>query len=234
MFFHDLRTNLGRKIRLAGLAGAIAFLASACGAHTQSGSHLMTADAIAAPHGLISMCEDRPEFCGGDVEAEIVEAEPALIEPSTGGSGEMIDHASLMAIAEAINTEVNTALTYRTDQENWGRDEAWLLPLSDDLSTYGDCEDFALEKRQRLIAEGVDQDQLALATGWSRATGYHAMLILRTERGDFVLDNATRHVRAVNDTPYIWDRIQFGSNLLAWNRIEGYGRTIAQPIATAG
>ena len=253
MSFLGCQAHLRR--RLFGLAIAIVtgLMLSACGAHSGSGTHLVTADAIGAPHGAISFCQSRPDICGiaEDVaESALAEIKNDTPQPdhtiattagralesmrATGGAGSAINDDDLLDIAQHVNADINTRLTYRTDLENWGRDEAWLLPLSDNLSAYGDCEDFALEKRQRLIELGVPTERLALATGWSRATGYHAMLILRTDRGDFVLDNASRHVQPVNNTPYVWDRLQSGPNLLAWTRIEGFGTTNSSRMATAG
>ena len=43
-----------------------------------------------------------------------------------------------------------------------------------------------------------------------------SVLIVRTEAGDFVLDNAQRTVRRVDETGYQWRSVQSGSHLLSW------------------
>ena len=55
----------------------------------------------------------------------------------------------------------------------------------------GDCEDYALAKRDALIAAGIGSANARIATGVLPSGEYHAMLIVSTKRGDFVLDNLT-------------------------------------------
>ena len=248
MSFLVRHTLIRRNLFLLVSAILAAFMLSACGAHGSSGAHLVTARPIAAPHGIVGFCDTRPDICNTEantLQASETEDQTQGASDTTAGSARVkrlittdpapfMGDSELLELARQVNADVNNALTYRTDIDNWGRDEAWLLPLTDNLSVFGDCEDFALEKRQRLIALGVPTDRLALATGSSRATGYHAVLILRTDHGDYVLDNASRHIHLVNNTPYIWDRLQTGPNLLAWAEIEGYGAARVADVSTAG
>lgn len=63
-------------------------------------------------------------------------------------------------LAERINREVNASLTYKTDLEQYGVLEKWTLPVSG----FGDCEDYALLKKAKLMNEGFTDDSLTLAT----------------------------------------------------------------------
>jgi predicted transglutaminase-like cysteine proteinase len=56
-------------------------------------------------------------------------------------------------------------------------------------------------------------------TAWSEWTGQHAVLILRLDAGDYVLDNTTPHILNVSQTSYQWQAIQTGSSLLEWSSI---------------
>jgi predicted transglutaminase-like cysteine proteinase len=67
---------------------------------------------------------------------------------------------------------------------------------------YGDCEDYALTKRDLLIRSGWPSDALAMTvvkTPWGEG---HAVLSVRTSRGTLVLDNLTYEIKKLKTTPY--------------------------------
>jgi len=219
-------------------------LASACSTTGSGGARLQLGESVAPPAGAFGLCVRDPQTCGLSAGAvETVAAEPdALTTVAGAGSGEKMsadkalgDRAGPMAfawavepgdavlrLAMAVNTQVNAALTYRSDDEVWGQEEKWVLPLSVEGATEGDCEDYALEKRGMLLSFGVPIERLALATAWSAQTGRHAVLLLRTNDGDYVLDNTTDAIRRVGDTAYQWTAIQSGANLLTWSAVTGF------------
>ena len=53
------------------------------------------------------------------------------------------------SVAERINSDVNASVTYKTDLEQYATPEFWK-----EASAFGDCEDYALLKRQRLLESG--------------------------------------------------------------------------------
>ena len=59
--------------------------------------------------------------------------------------------ADLLAYAEEINLAVNGSTREISDEVQYARTEYWALPTA----RGGDCEDFALAKKQALIARGV-------------------------------------------------------------------------------
>ena len=83
--------------------------------------------------------------------------------------------------------------------------------MGPDGAARGDCEDFALEKRERLIALGWDRQALALAVAYSPETGLHAVLIAQTDHGDFVLDNLHDEPLAPESANYEWDSASSGT-----------------------
>ena len=148
----------------------------------------------------------------------------AEAQPEHTGEVTMSDEV-VMALAQVINGRFNALIRYRTDQAVWGVEERWIRPFSQFGARVGDCEDYALEKRAALLEAGVPAERLRMAVVWSSATGIHAVLIVRTDDGDFVLDNAVSDVRRVDQTGYDWRSVQSGAHLLAWSS--------AQPLSDA-
>ncbi|MFN3685275.1 transglutaminase-like cysteine peptidase [Salinarimonas sp.] len=95
----------------------------------------------------------------------------------------------LLAQVQQVNSAVNASMTWRADIDRDGVPDRWKVRASS-----GDCEDFALEKRRRLLAAGWPTSALLLALGRDGWGTSHAVLIVRTDRGDFVLDNQVEEV----------------------------------------
>ena len=102
-----------------------------------------------------------------------------------------------------VNRVVNEDVRYRTDLDLYRQPEFWAI--ADDA---GDCEDYALAKRQRLLALGWPLEALRLATCRIETGEGHAVLTIDTDAGAYVLDNRHAGVRAWRDLPYQWDRRQ--------------------------
>lgn len=86
-----------------------------------------------------------------------------------------------------VTRSVNRSIAYRPD-----KGEVWKANVS-----AGDCEDYALTKRARLIRMGYPSSALRMAVGYTRKGEYHAVLVVMTDSGRFVLDNLTDKVLAV-------------------------------------
>jgi len=113
-------------------------------------------------------------------------------------------------VAKSINAKVNSSTAYRTDQELYGHPDFWAT-----ADGAGDCEDFALAKRKRFIEQGFG-DYVRLATAWVPREGYHAVLIVTTASGDYVLDNTHPLPLRRQELNWQWDKIQEGR---AWRVI---------------
>ncbi len=81
----------------------------------------------------------------------------------------------------------------------------------------GDCDDFVMTKRQRLIRAGIPASALRIAVVRTRMGEGHAVLIVKTTEGDFVLDNLRRSVVKRNATGYHYVSVSSG-NPLKWTR----------------
>ena len=105
------------------------------------------------------------------------------------------------SIAERINSQVNASVTYKTDLEQYSRPEFWV-----EANTFGDCEDYALLKRQVLLKSGFERKDLHLACCWNETGDYHCVLLCNTDKGWFVLDNRHNWPMTPKSLLYRWDK----------------------------
>jgi predicted transglutaminase-like cysteine proteinase len=110
-----------------------------------------------------------------------------------------------------INANVNANVTPVSDMDLYKVDEFWTYP-----NGYGDCEDIALAKRRDLINAGWPVSTLLMSVVKEADGGGHAVLIVRTDRGDLVLDNQDGAVRLWSDTPYHYVKRQSQANAGQW------------------
>lgn len=123
----------------------------------------------------------------------------------------------LFAQISKINRRINTEIIPQTDEQAYGQKELWTLPLTLKSGRFGDCEDYALEKREALLKAGIPASSLFFAVAHSRATGRHALLILSTDKGDYVLDNMTSEILPWTQTNYTWISRQSAADPLVWS-----------------
>lgn len=107
-----------------------------------------------------------------------------------------------------VNADVNR-MPYKSDPEMYGRPDFWSSKSAD----AGDCDDYACQKRRMLREKFPDNlDALMLATCWVEGEdgpgtgGYHAVLLVNTDKGAYVLDNRYPKVKPWPDLPYRWDK----------------------------
>ena len=127
-----------------------------------------------------------------------------------------------MALTEArwktilqVNYKVNSSIEPETDEQIYGVEEKWAFP-----TTVGDCEDYVLLKRKMLMAKGVSPADLLITVVLQPNGDGHAILTVRTDRGDFVLDNMRNKVLLWSDTEYTYLKRQSVSNSGQWVKIE--------------
>ena len=111
----------------------------------------------------------------------------------------------------AVNDRVNAAIKPAPDMEIWGRPEVWSYP-----DTVGDCEDYVLLKRRTLIRQGWPASSLLITVVRQTNGDGHAVLTVRTHRGDFVLDNLEAPVTLWSRTPYLFVKRQTESDSGQW------------------
>jgi predicted transglutaminase-like cysteine proteinase len=199
-------------LRLAALF--LTLLGGGIGAQAQTLASLPSAQLIekngtARPVlGWIRFCERNPDECRVDV------SEPAVVT--------MTPHVWRTIVA--VNRRVNSRIKPLTDKEHWGVVDSWDFP-DDGL---GDCEDYQLLKRKLLVEQGVPRRSLRMTVVIDEQGEGHAVLMVRTDRGDFILDNKTSTVLPWNQTGYVFVKRE-GQDNANWASLGG----LASPVTTA-
>lgn len=117
----------------------------------------------------------------------------------------------------AVNDNVNTAIEPDTDKAIYGREEYWTYP---DALGKGDCEDFVLLKRRELLQRGWPAGSLLITVVRQTNGDGHAVLTVRTDRGDLVLDNLDGRIKLWDQTDYQFVKRQSDADSGRWVSIE--------------
>lgn len=143
-----------------------------------------------APLGYQLFCLTNPRHCRG------------------GGASEVGYTDQLGTLLHQVNASVNGAIQPRSD-----RKDVWSIGVSQ-----GDCEEYALAKRVELIRLGVPASAVRIAMAKTRSGEGHAVVVVRTDAGDLVLDNLTSRIKNWDETGLRWVAIA-GSNAKSWQNI---------------
>jgi predicted transglutaminase-like cysteine proteinase len=130
--------------------------------------------------------------------------------------------AERMSQLQQINSQVNSTIREVSDLEQYGREDVWALPTSGK----GDCEDFALLKRKILIERGWPSAALSVAVGSTAQGEAHAVLLVSTAQGQYVLDNLTSSILSPERTGHTFYARQSGR---AW--VTASGERTSGPVA---
>lgn len=161
-----------------------------------AGSHMVLRGHASPPYAFYAFCSREPELCNATGSTRTVELTPAR-----------------MAELKTVTVSVNRQIREMSDMASLGKGDDWRLP-----NGVGDCEDFAILKKQELIRRGWPPSTLLL-TVVTRGGEGHAVLTVRTDKGDFVLDNKTDAVKDWSQTPYRYFARQSQSDYGKWERI---------------
>ncbi|MFZ3360008.1 MAG: transglutaminase-like cysteine peptidase [Xanthobacteraceae bacterium] len=113
---------------------------------------------------------------------------------------------------ERVNLWVNSHVKPMTDMDHWGVVERWNYP--DD--GYGDCEDYVLAKRKMLMQQGWPREALLITVVRDRNGDGHAVLTVKTDKGEFILDNQTNDIVLWSETGYRFVKRQSQSDPNTW------------------
>jgi len=114
-----------------------------------------------------------------------------------------------------VNDWVNDNIKPITDLEHWGVVERWNYP--DD--GYGDCEDYVLLKRRMLMRAGWPREALLITVVRDKKGDGHAVLTVKTNRGEFILDNQSAEILPWNKTGYRFVKRQSQTDPNLWVRL---------------
>jgi predicted transglutaminase-like cysteine proteinase len=160
--------------------------------------------------GWVSFCGQNPAECAVDA------SEPETVELT----------AQVWQTIIRINRHVNGSIKPATDKAHWGVEDRW--DFAED--GYGDCEDYQLVKRRLLVEAGFPRRALLMTVVIDDEGQGHAVMMVRTNRGDYILDNKRNAVLPWHQTGYTFVKRE-GDLGAAWASLGGAS---ASPVATAG
>jgi predicted transglutaminase-like cysteine proteinase len=115
---------------------------------------------------------------------------------------------------ESVNQSTNKTIRPVTDQEYYNQEEYWAYPKK-----YGDCEDYVLLKRYLLLERGWPASSLLVTVVRQPNGDGHAVLTVRTDAADFILDNLRDKILPWNKTEYRYLKRQSAANSGLWEGI---------------
>lgn len=185
---------MARVLRLCAAAGLAisahwAVPAWAAGAMTTGGL-------TSQPIGHYDFCKIHPAECS--------------IRPTDLAPARMTD--AFWRKLTTVTVKVNAAVKPMSDLDHYGKDEVWAYP--DD--GYGDCEDYVLEKRRELSNMGISLADLLITVVRKPDGEGHSVLTVRTDKGDYILDNLNDKVKAWDTTGYRYLKRQAIDNTGRW------------------
>jgi len=120
-------------------------------------------------------------------------------------------------IIQDINTYRNDNIHYVKDQVQYGKSDHWAFPDDDK----GDCEDYGIAKQHDIKKQLGFFAPLATCYCYpNRPKGqrsYHAVCLVDTDYGTYVLDNRFPGVFHFEDCYYLWWKIEREDE--TWRRI---------------
>lgn len=152
--------------------------------------------------GLTSQPIGHFEFC---------KSHPAECNIRNGATEPLHLTDSLWQAIVTVNQTVNRTVAPESDADLYGKDEVWTYP-----NGRGDCEDYVLQKRRELAALGISLADLLITVVRKPDGEGHAVLTLRADEGDFILDNLNDAVRQWNETGYKFLKRQSTENTGQW------------------
>jgi len=201
---------------LLALIGAVALLLGACQTLPSDAPRLSTASTAALPSASAPLPQGVPQvdpppgffsFCMRFADqCQSADNEPSSLHLTSEVWGEL----------QSVNARVNDSIWPVDDERHYGRAEYWTIPTDG----YGDCEDYALTKRQQLGRLGLPMKALRVAVVITGRNNRHAVLTIATDDGDFVLDNETSAILPWDQTGYRWVARQDAKNDWGWVNLE--------------
>ncbi|HXW18990.1 MAG TPA: transglutaminase-like cysteine peptidase [Roseiarcus sp.] len=180
---------------MAAISGA--WLAGAVADSLPSAGYASVGAATSVPYGWKDFCQRERAECLGPVL-------PALDVNLTSAT---------LAKLQRVNRTVNETIEPITNLEHWGTMlDHWDYPLDGK----GDCKVFALYKRKLLIEMGFPRQALLMTIVRDQNDEGHTILTIKTNRGEFVLDNLNDDLRPWDQTGYRFVKRQSQENPNVW------------------
>lgn len=180
------------------LAGIVASVPQAAAAPARA-TYATAGARTSVPYGWVDFCNRYSTECDVQgLDAVDIDLTPAALSD-----------------IERVNRKVNMAVQPVTDMDHWGVVDRWDYPLDGK----GDCEDYALLKRKILMHDGYPRQALLVTVVKDHEGEGHAILTIKTNLGEFVLDNLDDRVLPWADTGYRFIKRQSQEDPNLWQSI---------------
>ncbi len=195
-----------KKIR----SGLLALLALPLLAATANAAGFMPSGMrTSQPIGHYEFCQNNPSACRAKT------SKPAAVQLTR----------ALWSALQDVNNSINTMIEPVTDMDLWGVEEKWSFPVN-----RGDCEDYVLLKQKQLQERGVPASDLLITVVRQKNGAGHAVLTVRTDRGDFVLDNLEPKILSWDETEYRFLKRQSDKNATQWVSVDDNRQVIVGSV----
>jgi predicted transglutaminase-like cysteine proteinase len=187
----------------AALFGAVfANIGEASEAGLPNSSFAAVGAATSVPYGWVDFCGRRQEECG------LGKLKPLDVRMTKASWSQL----------NRVNRSVNAAIEPMTNLAHWGTTlDHWDYPVDGK----GDCKVYALYKRKLLIDAGFPRQALLMTVVRDLEGEGHAILTVKTDRGEFVLDNLTDDIRPWDATGYTYLKRQAQDDPNVWLDLGG-------------
>jgi predicted transglutaminase-like cysteine proteinase len=111
-----------------------------------------------------------------------------------------------------INKSANESIRPMTDMDHYGMIQWWRYP--DDGA--GACHSYALLKRRMLMQAGWPRSALLMTIVHEANGDGHAVLTVKTDKGEFILDNLNEKILPWSATPYQYYKRQSQADPNVW------------------
>lgn len=195
---------MARRIAMAALAAAMVAFATTPQAASPATPFAFVGEEVAVPYGWVDFCTRQPQEC----------SQPALPPRDVN-----LDRSTLRML-EQVNRAVNAAISPVSNLDHWGTIlDHWDYPVDGK----GDCKIYALQKRRLLMERGFPRQALLMTIVRDHEGQGHAILTVRTSRGDFILDNLNESIRPWTATGYRFIKRQSQQDPNVWLSVEPPG-----------
>ena len=159
-------------------------------------------DETAIPYGWVDFCNRHSEEC------TLGKLAPVDIRMTK----------QIWKTLNEVNAFANSAIEPMSNLDHWGTTlDHWDYPVDGK----GDCKIYALFKRKLLIERGFPRQALLMTIVRDLNGEGHAVLTVKTDRGDFILDNLSQEIRPWNATGYQFFKRQAQDDPNVWLSLGG-------------
>jgi len=180
-----------------GLMGALYFAAGTTSyAGVENATFATVGDETSTPFGWVDFCQRYAGECQDD------DRTPTSVDLTPANFNKL----------KQVNSWVNEHVKPVSDMEHWGVVDRWDYPTDGK----GDCEDYALLKRHMLMEAGFPRQALLITVVKEHNGDGHAILTVKTNHGEYVLDNLSDRIKPWNAAPYRFVKRQSQQNQNTW------------------